>query len=717
MKTNSLFVFFLLISFFITGCSPQKVTYPDSLKQLHKNVIAYFLDKPAKEDVVDKLLVDLNENGSWPDIDYTSKERGAWQPRRHLTNLMEIVKAYQTRGTKFYHKKKVSKKIRLALNYWRENDFQSPNWWFNDIGVPEVLAPVLILMENELSPEQKEMGVKILDRSKIGKTGQNKVWLSGNVLLKSLLIRDVETIKQAGDSIKSELVVSLHEGVQPDWSYHLHGPQLQFGSYGLSYAIDMIKYITVLQHTPFEFDEDKVSILRNYLLLGLQWVTWKGQMDISACGRQLFIDSPAQKALAFSSSIKKMEKLDYKFAGDYKKANRYETLVGNKHFWRSDFQVQRTPEYYFSVKMCSERVIGAQSGNSENMLGFYMGDGVTFLYQTGDEYKNIFPFWDWKKIPGTTTPQDNKPLPVLGWYGYRIESNFVGGVSDGKTGIAAMDYKRNGLKAKKSWFMFNGKIVCLGAGISSSAGLPVTTSVNQSYLKGKPIVKTSTGEITSEESGDIINPKWILHDSIGYFFPNGGSLKMEAKEVEGSWSRVTSRYPDKKIKAYIFKLWLEHGVSPAGKSYAYILVPNATKDQLEDMEEENPFKIVNKKNLQLVASPDGLLAGITFFKPGKSDVFGGIEVNRPCLVMLKKENDGVEVSIADPTQLLPDIQLSIHGEFQYGNALVKNGETKITIALPQNGEAGKSVTVFLKSNKKPLKTKAVRTSGPEGKQM
>ncbi|VAW25173.1 Chondroitinase AC precursor [hydrothermal vent metagenome] len=696
MKPYLLFVFFFLISFFIIGCSPQKVTYPDNLKQLHKNVIAYFLDKPAKEDVVDKLLVDLNEDGSWPDIDYTSKDRGAWKPRRHLTNLLEVVKAYQTRGTKFYHKKRVSKKIHLALNYWLTNDFQSPNWWFNEIGVPEVLASVLFLMEDELSPDQKELGVKILDRSKIGRASQNKVWLSGNVLLKALLIRDEETIKKASESIKEELAVGLDEGIQPDWSFHQHGPQLQFGTYGLSYVVDMIKYITILQHTPFKFDEDKVSTLRNYLLQGLQWVTWKNQMDISACGRQLFIDSPAQKATTFSNSIKKMETLDRKFAGDYKKAGRYETLVGNKHFWRSDFQVQRTPEYYFSVKMCSERVIGAQSGNSENLLGFYMGDGVTFLYQTGDEYKNIFPFWDWKKIPGATTPQDNKPLPVLGWYGYRIESNFVGGVSDGKTGIAAMDYNRNGLKAKKSWFIFDGKIVCLGAGISSSAGLPVTTSVNQSYLKGEPIIKTAAGEITSGGSGDLASTKWILHDNIGYFFPNGGNLKMETKEVEGSWSRVTSRYPDKKINARIFKLWLEHGVSPAGKSYAYILVPNATKNQLEDMEADNPFRIVNKKNLQVVASSDGLLAGITFFKPGKSDVFGGIEVNRPCLVMLKKGNDGVEVSIADPTQLLTDIQLSIHGEFQHGDALVKNGETKINIALPQNGEAGKSVTVFLK---------------------
>jgi chondroitin AC lyase len=41
-----------------------------------------------------------------------------------------------------------------------------------------------------------------------------------------------------------------------------------------------------------------------------------------------------------------------------------------------------------------------------------------YLYQSGKEYKNIFPFWDWKRIPGTTTLQDDEPLPVLTARGY-----------------------------------------------------------------------------------------------------------------------------------------------------------------------------------------------------------------------------------------------------------------------------------------------------------
>jgi hypothetical protein len=102
----------------------------------------------------------------------------------------------------------------LGLNYWLDNDFQCPNWWYPEIGVPQVLAPVMILIEVELAPDQFEKGIKILNRSAIGMTGQNKVWQSGNVLLRNLLLKNEDTIRLAATSIQEELVVSTGEGVQ-----------------------------------------------------------------------------------------------------------------------------------------------------------------------------------------------------------------------------------------------------------------------------------------------------------------------------------------------------------------------------------------------------------------------------------------------------------------------------------------------------------------------
>lgn len=700
MKPTLLIIFFVALTTFTTAQSNPG--YPANLEQLHQNVWSEFMRGSFGGDTLKALINRMNEHGAWPDIDYTSKQRGDWPTAAHLNRLQALAKAYQKTGTNFFHNPELLKKINMALNYWLDNDFQCPNWWYPEIGVPMALAPTLILLEDELSKEQMAKGIKILDRAKIGMTGQNKVWLSGNVLLKSLLLRDEATIRKAASSIQEELKVGLGEGIQPDGSFHQHGPQIQFGNYGLAYVGDMIKWIRMLRKTPFYFDESKMSILRDYLLNGQQWITWKNQMDISACGRQLFVDAQRGKAASLARDFRQMETLDPANAEQYKKANQYETLTGNRHFWCSDFQVQRTPDYYFSVKMCSDRVAGAESCNSENLCGYYLGDGATYLYQSGKEYDNIFPFWDWKKIPGTTAQQDSKELPVLTAAGYRLPTDFVGGVSDGQTGIAAMDYRRDGVSAKKAWFIFNNQIVCLGAGITCASGVPVATSVNQSFLNGDVMIKTKSEKILPAESSEELSPKWILHDQTGYFVPDGGNLKLETKTVTGSWNLVASKYKDDPIQAGIFKLWFDHGVNPSGKTYAYCLVPKADKTKMQQLEANPSFRILkNGTDVQAVVSSDQKWGGIVFYQAGKSELMGGIASDQPCIVMLKKENGRLSVCVSDPTHKLEQIQLTLKGNFQGNSETVKTKQitdgTELLVNLPKGNEAGKTVTIDLTS--------------------
>ena len=686
---------FLLLNY--DGLLAQ-AAYPKDLAQLHQNAISFFLDQAINFEEVKKLLDDMQSDGSWENIDYSSKERGAWEPRQHLTNLLNIAVAYHTSNTPFHEQKEVSQKIHSSLNYWLENDFLCPNWWYPVIGVPMVLNPIMLLMEDELSEEQMELGLVILNKCEIGKTGQNKVWQSGNVLLTSLLTKDIEMVNKASASIQEELVVSLHEGVQPDWSYHQHGPQLQFGNYGLSYVGDMIKWIRILRDTPYRFDESKVYILRNYLLKGQQWVIWKDKMDISACGRQLFVNSPESKANSLRQFMESMKILDTDHENFYQLASQHESLQGSKHFWRSDFQIKRNDDYYFSVKMCSERVIGAESCNSENIKGYYMGDGATFLYQSGEEYTNIFPFLDWKKIPGTTTHQDDQPLPVLTCRGYRIESDFVGGVSDGNNGIAVLDYKRDGLSAKKSWFMLDGFIVCLGKGISSKENWNVTTNINQTYLKGPVLTHDGLSKKSMEETELTERLSWVWHNNTGYIFPNEANVSIEAKEVEGSWNWVAKRYPDDVMKSQLFRIWIDHGLNPSSKSYQYMICPNADQSLMSEISRDLPYSIINTQDRQEVVSRDNSMAGIVFYQKGKSDLLGGISVDQPCILLIRQVEDRVLLSAADPTQKLKELNFSIQDHLFGENANTSNGETIINIRLPENGNAGKTVSLLLNRN-------------------
>ncbi len=686
----------------LLGKAQQSAEYPSELKQLHENIRTDILKGSSDNDNIKKISEQLDDQGAWPDIDYASKQRGNWHPAGHLSKLQTLAKAWQRPGSPYYHDAALLAKIHLALNYWLKNDFQCPNWWYPQIGVPMSLAPTMILLENELSKEQMALGIKILDRAKIGMTGQNKVWLSGNVILKSLLLRDIETIRKASASIQEELKVSLEEGIQPDGSFHQHGPQIQFGNYGLAYVGDMITWIKILRNTPFSFDERKMAILRDYLIEGQQWIVWKNQMDVSACGRQLFVDAQLNKARSLSGFLQQMETLDPAYAELYKKANQYNSLTGNRHFWNSDFQIQRNPGYYFSVKMCSERVIGAESCNSENIRGYYLGDGATYLYQSGKEYENIFPYWDWKKIPGTTTLQDDKDLPVLTASGYRIKSNFVGGVSDGMNGIAVMHYIRNGITAKKSWFNFNGLVVCLGAGITTTETYNLATTVNQTFLKGEVVVKEKSEITLPAESSVTIHPKWILHDNTGYFFPEGGNLKLETATVTGSWNQVALMYKNESILASIFKLWFDHGTKSDNQKYAYCLVPAATKAILSQMEKSPGFTIQkNDTTLQAVTTPDGTLGGAIFYKAGKIRLPSGIEVDKPCIVMMKKEKGALKISLSDPTQKLDQIKLTLDVKYETKDSVIslkmEQGKSMILVSLPKGGEAGKTVTLNLKT--------------------
>lgn len=690
-------VFFGIILIVIfAGCNSQKVSYPDELNQLQENLISYYLNTPVDDVKVEGLLDKMESNGSWPNIDYANYRRGGWPVKEHLENVQTLAIAYKMEGSEYYQKSQVSKKIHLSLNYWLDNDFLSPNWWDQHIGVPELLAPTIFLMEEELTAEQINQALVLMRRAEIKMTGQNKVWLSGNVLFRSLLVRDADSITMASNSIQEELSVTEGEGIQFDWSYHQHGSQLQFGNYGLSYLEDMLRWYQILNKTPFTFDDNKADILRNYILNGQQWINWKNKFDVSVCGRQIFPDEPVKKAKRLDAIIQTMAVIDEAYAGDYEKALDYKTLNGNKHFWKSDFQVHRTKDYYFSVKMCSNRVLGAETVNKENIQGYHMGDGVTFLYQSGNEYDNVFPFWDWKKLPGTTLIQHKDTLPYLTAWGYHIESDFVGGVSDSINGIAVLDYNRDGLKAHKSWFMFNDKIVCLGSGIQASSKFPVATAVNQVFLGEDILINKNNETRKTRKLNGQINADWVLHDNIGYIFPKGAKLNLQTKMLEGSWNKVAKKYRPIILTNETFKLWFDHGANPKNESYAYVIVPNASEEQMNSLNEKMPFNIINKENLQTVESTDKKIAGAVFYTPGKANILDGIEVDAPCIIMTKKLNNKILLSLADPTHKLQSISVTLNGNYATEWGTQKGGQTILNIPLPQNEYAGKTITISLK---------------------
>ncbi|MDI1320221.1 MAG: polysaccharide lyase family 8 super-sandwich domain-containing protein, partial [bacterium] len=424
-------------------------------------------EQPPDPDQALKQAQAIQPDGSWADIDYQSTARSGWPPSVHYMRMAAMATAAGWTATTPAQRTALLATTHRAFAFWIAHDFQCPNWWYNEIGTPKLLGLCALLLGDELTAaERAYVTGPVLTRSKIARTGQNRVWLAGNTLMRGLLLSDEALVREAADTIWGEVRVSTDEGIQPDFSFHQHGPQQQFGNYGMAFAVEICRWGVFLRDTPWQMPPGPLAVFRRYLLDGQNWVSWRGTMDISACGRQFMPHSPRAKTTNIAMVMKLAALFDPAEAPAYRafvarnQPGAANDLVGQRMFWRSDYLVHRRPGFAATLKFSSQRVIGAELVNSENLSGYHTADGALYLYATGDEYEDIFPVWDWRKLPGTTCAQI--PPPAFQTSAVRVE--FAGGVTDGRRGCAALDYRRDGVQARKAWFFGDDVVVCLGAG-------------------------------------------------------------------------------------------------------------------------------------------------------------------------------------------------------------------------------------------------------------
>ncbi len=248
-------------------------------------VVAYAL--PSDQEVVG-LLESMTNNESWSDIDYLSPARSAWVGREHIKRILKIARCYRSKHSKFYNDADVLVSLTRAIEYWCDGGFECTNWWYNAIGVPKEFAPVLLLLEGDISDELMSRSIKILDPAEREMTGQNKVWLNGVTFIKGLLLGDTSILERTSEAIKSELKISDEEGIQYDYSFHQHGAMQQFGNYGLAFASSQSYWMRVFSGTSYDFTPEQKEIMRLYMTQGINATVWLGFMDVSSCGRQLF---------------------------------------------------------------------------------------------------------------------------------------------------------------------------------------------------------------------------------------------------------------------------------------------------------------------------------------------------------------------------------------------------------------------------------------------
>jgi chondroitin AC lyase len=657
-------------------------------------------EKPVSVSGARELLRTLRPDGSWPDVDYHDQRRSSWATCRHLSNVMTLAQAYRSAASDLHGDPEIGRAVLTALDYWLEHDFQNPNWWWNRIGVPRTLAPILLLMEDDLSHKQRDGGLAILRRSGIGMTGQNLVWVTEITALRGILENDADLVATAYRRIAEEIRLGSGEGVQPDFSFHQHGPCLYNHGYGAAFAGDCSRIAKQVAGTRMAFPPEKIAILSGLILDGSGWMARGGASDFGAEGREItrhgqnagYLAAAATNMLALATGREE----EFRALAARASGKPAPALEGNRHFWRSDLMTHHRKGYYTSARMFSRRIANTDDPcNSEGLLSHHVADGCNLLMQTGREYHDVYPLWDWQKIPGTTVEQRPE---LTGSPRRQGERSFVGGVSDGRYGVAAFDLARDRLAARKSWFFFDDEYVCLGAGITCPSEHSVVTTLNQCRLEGDVTASVGGQSQTLDPGSHVLEgPSWVWHDRTAYVPLRTARAHLRNEAAHGSWRRINARYSDAAVAGQIFSLWIDHGAGPTGARYAYVVVPNVEPSSVDGYVARPPVKILeNTPAIQAVWHEKLAVAGTAFYEAGRVDICPNlaVAVDVPCLVLLREHDERLTVSVSNPENQKATVRVEIvaRGRSQGKSVPEAGARVEIVVELPDGLEAGRAVT-------------------------
>lgn len=658
------------------------------------------------ESVVNNNLSLMQADGSWEDINYQDKVfDDGWEPKKHNDRLLAFAQAYVL-NSKYQGNSGLFSAIEKGLAYYYQVNPTSTHWWTSEIQAPQTILSTLIYLRAGDEEISRTLEVNIVNRfdalpepTKHG-IGANRSDVALWHLYQALLRDNASQLMYASDHLFNSFVTTTGNGIQHDYSYMDHGPQLYTYGYGVVLINNTNKAASYLVGTPYAMPAKYLEVYSNFLKSGYSTCLRGKYVSFSTLGRSISRANQVRKyAGAFNQAIN-IDPANTDFYQTIVDRSKGDVSVGfnvfpvNTHYYRSKFTTHNRKGYYFTVLTASDRTEKTETGNGENLKGLFLADGATNFLVNGDEYYNIFPVWDWTKIPGTTVPAYDNLKPTGTW-GTLGTSNFTGGVSNGAYGAHVFAMNDYNTQVKKAWFCFDSEIVCLGAGLNSSAAEKINTTVNQCLLDGS--VTISKGGIVSDmqANSEITSDnelEWVLHDNIGYFFPQGGQLKLSNQTQRGSWYAINNKQSGASVSSEVLKLWFDHGHQPKNASYAYVVSPGirSVKD-MRDYNCSNISILSNTGSVQAVKHEGLDMIQLVFYKASSLVVDGiTIQADKSCaMVFSNVSTDLVGISIADPGENSPVINV-------YFESPRITGRRQLVCTMPQSiEEAGKSVNYLI----------------------
>ncbi|HCY5749450.1 TPA: polysaccharide lyase 8 family protein, partial [Staphylococcus aureus] len=484
---------------------------------------------------------------------------------RTYRNIEKIAEAMKHKDTKLKTDEN-KKKVKDALDWLHENAYgkepdkkvkeltenfkitdsskkKALNWWDYEIGTPRALTNTLILLNGDISSDEKKKYTapiktfapdsdKIL--SSVGKPeqakGGNLVDISKVKLLESIIEEDKDMMKNSIDSfnkvftyVQDSATDKERNGFYKDGSYIDHKDVPYTGAYGVVLLEGISQMMPMIKETPFNDKTQNDTTLKSWIDDGFMPLIYKGEMMDLSRGRAISRENETSHSasatvmkslLRLSDAMDDSTKAKYKkivkssvesdssykqndYLNSYSDIDKMKSLMTDNSISKNGLTQQlkiyndmdrvtyhnKDLDFAFGLSMTSKNVARYESINGENLKGWHTGAGMSYLYNSDVKHyrDNFWVTADMKRLSGTTT-LDNEILKDTD--DKKSSKTFVGGTKvDDQHASIGMDFENQDktLTAKKSYFILNDKIVFLGTGIKStdSSKNPVTTIENR----------------------------------------------------------------------------------------------------------------------------------------------------------------------------------------------------------------------------------------------
>lgn len=457
--------------------------------------------------------------------------------------LRDMAVAYATTGSSLKGNASLAAAIISGLDWMNANHYGSSvaafgNWWDFQIGSPQALNDLMVLMYDQLGSAQLAAYTGAIDKyvpdptirtgSSIVETGANRLDKAAVAALRGVVGKSNAKLAQGRDAISQTFpYVTGGDGFYVDGSFIQHTNIAYTGSYGLVMLGDVARLFYLLNGSSWAVTDAGAGNVYTWATQAYRPFVYQGAMMDSVRGRaisralssdhdagrsltatlaRLAQGLPAAQAASLKSTVKHWMQRDTSYASYYTGLSLYDIV--NLKAVLADSTVTPDPEqiqthvfasmdrvlhthagYAFNLSMFSNRISAFEYGNGENLTGWFTGVGGTWLYN-GDLAQFDGGYWptvNMRRLPGITTDGSGSGTPVS-FGAYPNTQTWVGGSEiDNLHASAGMQFSLSGvtgttLTGKKSWFMFGDKIIALGSGIANTDGRSVETIVENRKL-------------------------------------------------------------------------------------------------------------------------------------------------------------------------------------------------------------------------------------------